>query len=136
MKKLTLLLQQIQDVVVRENFRRIKEFLDNFEATGGGAIPGPPGPPGATGPVGPPGAPGTPGAPGAPALFEVVPVTIVAVNVWTNVPLGLITTVYDVEVFDQSNMEKLLIDVRIVGANVVEIRSTKLYTYTVHVEGL
>jgi hypothetical protein len=127
MKKLSLLLQQIQDQVVRENFRRIKEFLDNFEATGGSSIPGPPGPsgpPGATGPTGPG------------ALFEVVPVTTTIPDAWTNVPLSSITTVADVIVFDQSNMEKLIIDARIVGAGTVQIRSSKVYTYTVHVEGL
>lgn len=129
--KIDLLLQQITDTVIRENFRRIKSLLESGDFGGSGVGPqGPAGPPGATGPIGPT------GPAGAPALFEVVPVTILAVNVWTNVPLGSITTVYDVEVFDQSNMEKLLIDVRIVGANVVEIRSSKLYTYTVHVEGL
>lgn len=105
-------------------------LVESGSLTGGTGAQGPIGPEGTQGPIGPP------GPPGAPAVFEVVPVTILAVNTWTNVPLSSITTVYDVEVFDQSNMEKLFIDVRIVGTNVVEIRSRKLYTYTVHIEGL
>lgn len=73
---------------------------------------------------------------GASLKLEVVPVTIVSPNTWTSVPLSTITTIADAEVYDQSNMEELVIDIRIVGGSSVEIKSSKIYTYTVHVEGL
>jgi len=71
---------------------------------------------------------------GASLYFEIVPVTITASNTWTSVPVTTITNVLDIEVYDQSNQEKVLIDSRIVSGG-AEIRSKKLATFTVHIEG-
>lgn len=87
---------------------------------------GPDGPAGPPGPIGPAGPGGT---------FEIVPVTIVASNVWTPVPKAVVVIVSDVEVFDQLNMEKVIIDIRILTGNIVEIRSKSLKTFNVHVMG-
>jgi hypothetical protein len=62
--KFDLLLQQITDPVVRENFRRLKSLIESGNLGGSGGGVGPQGPPGATGPAGPQGPPG----PGADAL--------------------------------------------------------------------
>lgn len=87
---------------------------------------GPPGPSGPPGPIGPPGPGGT---------FEIVPVTITSINTWTPVPKMVVVVVSDVEVFDQLNMEKVIIDIRILTGNIVEIRSKTLKTFNVHVMG-
>jgi hypothetical protein len=69
-------------------------------------------------------------------VFEVVAVTIVTPNTWVTVPVTLLRKVSDVQVFDQANMEKLEVDVRIIGDTLVEIKSKKNYTYTIHIEGI
>ena len=87
---------------------------------------------GPEGPVGPPGPPG-PAGPGG--TFEIVPITITSSNVWTVVPKAVVVVVSDVEVFDQLNMEKVIIDIRILTGNIVEIRSKSLKTFNVHIMG-
>ncbi len=67
-------------------------------------------------------------------LRETVPVTITTKGVWTNVPLSSIAIPFNAEIFDASNLEKVLIDVRILPS-AVEIRSSKLTTYTVRIDG-
>lgn len=68
-------------------------------------------------------------------LLEKVAVTPAA-NVWTSVPLTDINLIADVSILDDTDQEKLNIDWRIVSAGTqVEIRSKKVNTYTVHVEG-
>lgn len=81
------------------------------------------------GPAGPSGPPGPPGG------FETVAVSTVAAGVWQNVPLTIIVGVVDVVVYDQSNREKVEIDTRINIDNTVDIRSSLVKTYTVHVLG-
>lgn len=54
-KRLDLLIREVEDPHAQENFYRLKNFLDNFEGGGGT------GPQGPQGPAGPPGASGTPG---------------------------------------------------------------------------
>jgi hypothetical protein len=68
-------------------------------------------------------------------LLEKVAITPAA-NTWTLVPLTDINLIADVTILDDTNQEKLNIDWRIVSAGTaVEIRSKKVNTYTVHVEG-
>lgn len=65
---------------------------------------------------------------------ETVPVTITTKGAWTNVPLSSISIPFNAEVFDASNLEKVLIDVRILSS-AVEIRSNRLTTYTIRIDG-
>lgn len=90
------------------------------------------GPEGPQGPIGPQGVPGLPGPGGT---FEIVPITITSVNTWTPVPKAVVVNVSDVEVFDQLNMEKVIIDIRVITGNIVEIRSKSLKTFNVHIMG-
>jgi hypothetical protein len=82
-----------------------------------------------------PGSPGPPGEQGPPGGFEIVAITIDVAGVWKSVPLTLITYVVDVIVYDQVNREKVEIDTRINANQTVEVRSSLLKTYTVHILG-
>lgn len=82
------------------------------------------------GPQGPPGQPGPPGG------FEIVPITITAIDVWYPVPLAIITQVVDVVVYDQLNRQKVEIDVRINVDQSVDVKSKLLKTYNIHVSGI
>ena len=75
------------------------------------------------------------GGGGSPFSFEIIPVTVTAANTWTAVPLSAITQVVDIEIFDQFNKEKVLIDSRIISGG-AEIRSKKITTFTVHIQGV
>lgn len=67
-------------------------------------------------------------------ITEVIPVATAA-NIWTSVPLTQITNVADVQTYD-ATLTKIEIEWRIVGGgSQVEIRSKKVNTYTVYVEG-
>jgi hypothetical protein len=68
------------------------------------------------------------------ASFESVAVTVTSANVWTSVPLTTITMPHNAETYNQTNNEKVTIDVRINGS-AVEIRAKQLRTYTIRVEG-
>jgi hypothetical protein len=83
--------------------------------------------------IGPQGPPGQPGPPGG---FEIIPATISAPNVWHPVPLLIITYVVDVVAYDQSNREKVEIDVKINADQTVEVRSKLTKTYNIHVSGI
>ena len=88
---------------------------------------GPPGPAGIPGPVGPPGPPGG---------FEIIPITIAEPLTWYPVPLSIITYVVDVVAYDQTNREKVEIDVRINLNQTVEVMSKLTKTYNIHVSGI
>jgi hypothetical protein len=83
--------------------------------------------------IGPQGPPGQPGPPGG---FEIVPITISAIDTWYPVPLAIITQVVDVVVYDQLNRQKVEIDVRINIDQSVDVKSKLLKTYNVHVSGI
>lgn len=68
-------------------------------------------------------------------LLESVAVTIVSTNVWQTVPLAQIVIVADADVYDQANEERVELDLRIVSNTQVQIRSNKIKTFTVRVEG-
>lgn len=59
----------------------------------------------------------------------------VAANVWTPVPLVQVNNIATVETFDAADLNKIIIEWRIVGGTQVEIRSTNANTYTVHTIG-
>lgn len=52
LKRLDLLLREVQDPYAQENFWRLRQYIENLEKSGLGGIPGPQGP---QGPPGPPG---------------------------------------------------------------------------------
>jgi len=78
---------------------------------------------------------GPKGDPGPPGGFETVAITISEVGEWHNVPLQIIKGVVDVIVYDQRNREKVEIDTRINIDNTVDVKSSILKTYNVHVLG-
>jgi hypothetical protein len=68
-------------------------------------------------------------------ILEKIAVSVLA-NTWTLVPLADITMVADITVFDSAGSEEVHIDYRLISAGTqVEIRSKKINTFTVHVEG-
>lgn len=67
--------------------------------------------------------------------FVVSSVTTSTPGAWEAVPSPDIENISDVQVFDELNMEKVEVDVRIIGQSQAEIRSNKIKTFTVHVEG-
>jgi hypothetical protein len=62
-----------------------------------------------------------------------VAVTITTPKVWTNV-LSAIAFPFNAEIFDEFDLEKVELDVRIIS-NIVQIRTNKIGTYTVHIDG-
>lgn len=64
-KKLDLLIREVQDAHAQENFWKLKLYLDNLETNGLTGPQGPQGPAGPQGPQGPQGDPGPTGATGA-----------------------------------------------------------------------
>lgn len=68
-------------------------------------------------------------------ITEVIPVTTVA-NVWTSVITAEINKIADLEIFDDTLLEKIDIEWRVVSSGAAaEIRSKKNKTYTVYVQG-
>lgn len=55
-KRLDLLIREVEDPHAQENFYRLKNYIDNFQSSG---ATGPQGPQGPAGPAGPSGVPGT-----------------------------------------------------------------------------
>jgi len=71
-------------------------------------------------------------------LLSRIPITIslAQINNWVSVPLGGISLVADVTVFDSSDYEELFLDIRLLNnCSELEIRSKKPETFTIHVEG-
>ena len=65
---------------------------------------------------------------------EVIPFTISSNNVWLRVPTTLIK-IFNVEIFDQFNQQKITIDFRINVDNTLDVRSNKNITITVRIQG-
>lgn len=65
---------------------------------------------------------------------ELTAVTVLA-NTWTTVPLVQVNNIATVETFDALDMNKVLIEWRVVGGTQVQIRSAIANTYTVHTIG-
>lgn len=68
--------------------------------------------------------------------FERLPVTISALEVGTWVTVttsGL--KILSIEVYDDTNLERIFIEYRIITENTLEIKSNLAQTYTIHIIG-
>lgn len=69
--------------------------------------------------------------------FERIPFTITALQVdnWVTVPTDPAFKILSVEVYDDTNKERIFVEYRLMAENLLEIFSKKAQTYTVHIIG-
>lgn len=56
-------------------------------------------------------------------------------NVWLTVPTSGFVTIFSVSIYDATNSFEIIVDYRLVSANVLEIRSSSAETYSIRILG-
>lgn len=74
---------------------------------------------------------------GANLATTIVPFTVNSgqEDVWLTVPTSGFVTIFNVSVYDATNSFEIIVDYRLVSANVLEIRSSSADTYSIRILG-